>query len=147
MMSRSVPRGKDGQGMNGAETRSGSRARMYGWWALALAAIALIAVVVIVGRWWARPKAITLSMLAGFKEDVLRANLPEFEKKTGIKVTVDASPFADMYKKNLLSLSTGGRYDVLFLDEPWVPPLSEFLLPLDERMKTLDTQDFIPTTV
>src|SRR5215467_1339165 len=33
------------------------------------------------------------------------------------------------------------------MDEPWIPPLSEFLLPLNERMKTLDTADFIPTTV
>src|SRR5206468_3817394 len=49
--------------------------------------------------------------------------------------------------KDLLSLSTGGRYDVLFLDEPWVPPLSEFLAPLDERVRALDMQDFIPTTV
>src|SRR5438477_996411 len=97
--------------------------------------------------WAQQGKSITLSMLAGYKEDVLRANLPEFEKKTGIKVLVDASPFADLYKKNLLSLSTGGRYDVLFLDEPWVPPLSEFLAPLDERVRALDMQDFIPTTV
>src|SRR5213593_4485209 len=86
----------------------------------------------------AQGKTITLSMLAGYKEDVLRANLPEFEKKTGIKVVVDASPFGDLYKKQLLSLSTGGgRYDALFMDEPWVPPLSEFLLPLNERMKAL----------
>src|SRR5215472_2754234 len=95
----------------------------------------------------AQGKTITLSMLAGYKEDVLRANLPEFEKKTGIKVVVDAAPFGDLYKKQLLSLSTGGRYDVLFMDEPWIPPLSEFLQPLNERMKTLDTADFIPTTV
>jgi len=96
----------------------------------------------------AQGKTITLSMLAGYKEDVLRANLPEFEKKTGIKVVVDAAPFGDLYKKQLLSLSTvGGRYDVLFMDEPWIPPLSEFLLPLNERMKTLDAADFIPTTV
>src|SRR5262247_1251143 len=95
----------------------------------------------------AQGKTLTLSMLAGYKEDVLRAHLPEFEKKTGIKVVVDAAPFGDLYKKQLLSLSTGGRYDVLFMDEPWVPPLSEFLLPLTERMKTLDAADFIPTTV
>src|SRR2546426_6463487 len=98
--------------------------------------------------WAQQGKAITLSMLAGYKEDVLRASLPDFEKKTGIKVVVDASPFGDLYKKQLLSLSTGaGRYDVVFVDEPWIPPLSEFLLPLNERMKTLDLQDFIPTTV
>jgi ABC-type glycerol-3-phosphate transport system substrate-binding protein len=87
-------------------------------------------------------------MLAGFKEDVVRANLPEFEKKTGIKVVVDAAPFADLYKKQVLSLSTGsGRYDVVFVDEPWIPPLSEFLLPLNERMKSLDLGDFVPTTM
>src|SRR5947207_13516184 len=97
--------------------------------------------------WAQQGKSITLSMLAGYKEDVLRASLPEFEKKTGIKVVIDAAPFGDLYKKQLLSLSTGGRYDVLFMDEPWIPPLSEFLLPLNERMKTLDTADFIPTTV
>jgi ABC-type glycerol-3-phosphate transport system substrate-binding protein len=96
---------------------------------------------------WAQAKSITLSMLAGFKEDVLRANLPEFEKKSGIKVVIDAAPFGDLYKKQLLSLSTGGRYDVLFMDEPWVPPLSEFLMPLDERVRTLDMQDYVPTTV
>src|SRR5438445_8648562 len=96
----------------------------------------------------AQGKAITLSMLAGYKEDVLRASLPDFEKKTGIKVVVDASPFGDLYKKQLLSLSTGaGRYDVVFVDEPWIPPLSEFLLPPNERMTTLELQDFIPTTV
>src|SRR5215467_1077230 len=95
----------------------------------------------------AQGKTITLSMLAGYKEDVLRANLPEFEKKTGVKVVVDAAPFADLYKKQLLSLSTGGRYDVLFMDEPWVPPLSEFLLPLNERVKALDVADFVPTTL
>jgi ABC-type glycerol-3-phosphate transport system substrate-binding protein len=95
---------------------------------------------------WAQ-KTITLSMLAGFKEDVLRANLPEFEKKTGIKVLIDASPIDDLYKKQLLALSTGTRYDAVFVDEPWVPPLSEFLVPLDERMKSLDGQDFIPTTM
>ena len=96
---------------------------------------------------WAQGKSLTLSMLAGFKEDVLRANLPEFEKRTGIKVVIDAAPFADLYKKQLLSLSTGGRYDLVFVDEPWVPPLSEFLLPLNERMKALDVADLIPTTV
>src|SRR5207247_3853252 len=68
----------------------------------------------------AQGKTITLSMLAGYKEDVLRASLPDFEKKTGIKVVVDASPFGDLYKKQLLSLSTGGRFDVLFVDVPCI---------------------------
>ena len=45
---------------------------------------------------WAQGKIITLSMLAGYKEDVLRASLPEFEKKSGVKLVVDAAPFADL---------------------------------------------------
>ena len=88
---------------------------------LALVLALVVAALLVAGSTaWAQGKTITLSMLAGFKEDVLRANLPEFEKKTGIKVVVDAAPFADLYKKQVLSLSTGGRYDVVFLDEPWV---------------------------
>lgn len=123
-----------------AGVRRGGRALL----AVAVAAVTILAASTAA---WAQSKTITLSMLAGFKEDVLRANLPEFEKKSGIKVVIDASPFGDLYKKQLLSLSTGGRYDVLFMDEPWVPPLSEFLLPLDERMRALDMQDYVPTTV
>jgi ABC-type glycerol-3-phosphate transport system substrate-binding protein len=119
--------------------------RPYASWGVVGIAILLVLAPVLPA--WAQTKTITLSMLAGFKEDVLRANLPDFEKKTGIKVLVDASPFGDLYKKNLLALSTGGRFDVLFLDEPWIPPLSEFLTPLDERLQGFDMQDFIPTTV
>src|SRR5499426_2827360 len=95
----------------------------------------------------AQGKTLTLSMLAGFKEDVLRANLPEFEKKTGIKVQIDASPIGDLYKKQLLSLSQAARYDAMFMDEPWIAPLAEFILPLTERIRGYDTTDFVPTAL
>src|SRR5262249_59601035 len=111
---------------------------------LALAAPALL---VAQGVAFAQGKTITLSMLAGFKEDVLRANLPEFEKKTGIKVQIDASPIGDLYKKQVLSLSQAARYDVMFMDEPWIAPLSEFILPLTERIRGYDTTDFVPTAL
>jgi multiple sugar transport system substrate-binding protein len=125
-------------------------AKRRGWWQRVpgVAGLVVLLVAATAGAGWAQGKTITMSMLAGYKEDVLRANLPEFEKKTGIKVVLDAAPFGDLYKKQLLSLSTGaGRYDAVFIDEPWVPPLSEFLVPLDERMRTLDVQDLIPTTL
>jgi multiple sugar transport system substrate-binding protein len=94
-------------------------------------------------------ETITLAMLAGFKEDVMRANIGAFEQKTGIKVNIDASPYGDLYKKQLLSLSAGTQqYDVLFIDEPWIPALSSFLLPLDEFMsKVTDVQDIVSTTL
>ncbi len=107
----------------------------------------VLALLVVASPAWAQTKTINLSMLAGFKEDVLRANLPNFEKQTGIKVVVDSSPIGELYQKQLLSLSTGARHDVYFMDEPSIPALAEFLLPLDERAKNLDMADFIPTTV
>ena len=105
------------------------------------------ALLVAEGAAWAQTKTIALSMLAGFKEDVLRANLPEFEKKTGIKVQLDVAPIGDLYKKQLLSLSTAARYDAMFMDEPWIAPLSEFLLPLTERARGYDLTDFVPTAL
>ncbi len=96
----------------------------------------------------AQGETLNLAMLAGFKEDVLRANIGAFVQKTGIKVNIDASPYNDLYKKELLSLGAGaGRYDVLFMDEPWVPALSGFLLPLDDLVKAIDASDFVPTTL
>jgi multiple sugar transport system substrate-binding protein len=93
-------------------------------------------------------KSINLAMLAGFKEDVLRAFLPAFEERTGIKVNLDTAPYGDLYKKQLLSLASGaGRYDALFIDEPWIPTLSEFLRPLDDLAKQVDPGDFVPTTL
>jgi ABC-type glycerol-3-phosphate transport system substrate-binding protein len=110
-------------------------------------ALVVAALLVAEGAAWAQTKTISLSMLAGFKEDVLRANLPEFEKKTGIKVQVDVAPIEDLYKKQVLSLSTAARYDVMFMDEPWIAPLAEFLLPLTERARGYDMTDFVPTAL
>lgn len=106
-----------------------------------------LALLIVASPAWAQVKSITLSTVAGLKEDVIRAILPEFEKSTGIKVALDVSPYMDLYKKQLLALSTGGRYDVMLMDEPWIPALSGFLTPLEERMKAVDMQDFVPTTV
>ncbi len=130
-------------------THRGSSAR--GAWrraGLALVLTLVVAASLVAGSTaWAQGKTITLSMLAGFKEDVLRANLPEFEKKTGIKVQLDVAPIGDLYKKQLLSLSTAARYDAMFMDEPWIAPLSEFLLPLTERTRGYDLTDFVPTAL
>jgi multiple sugar transport system substrate-binding protein len=122
-------------------------ARLAPGWRAALVAIVALALLALGRSAHAQDTTLTLSMLAGFKEDVLRANLPAFERKTGIRVLVDSAPLGDLYKKQLLSLTTGARYDVLFIDEPWVPPLAEFLTPLDDRLKEVDAEDFVPTTL
>src|SRR5262245_24960695 len=62
-------RGEDMSRIRSAGVRRGGRA---------LLAVAVAAVVILTSSTavWAQSKTITLSMLAGFKEDVLRANLP-----------------------------------------------------------------------
>ncbi|HEV8676859.1 MAG TPA: sugar ABC transporter substrate-binding protein [Methylomirabilota bacterium] len=113
---------------------------------LPLVAFVLVA---LAGPATAQPaKSINLAMLAGFKEDVVRALLPSFEQQTKIKVNLDTAPYGELYKKQLLSLAGGAaRYDVLFIDEPWVPTLAEFLHPLDDLAKQVEPGDFVPTTL
>lgn len=112
----------------------------------------LVAILLAGAGTWARAagsgETISMAMLAGYKEDVLRANIASFQRATGITVQLDSSPYDDLYKKTLLSLSTSARrYDVVFMDEPWIPALSAFLAPLDEAAKRIDMNDFVPSTV
>ncbi len=93
-------------------------------------------------------ETISLAFSAGYKEDVLRANISKFEQETGVQVQIDASPYGDLYKKTLLSLSTSAnRYDVMFLDEPWIPGFAPFLMPIGDLAKQIDLKDFLPQTM
>lgn len=93
-------------------------------------------------------ETISLAFSAGYKEDVLRANISKFEQETGVQVQIDASPYGDLYKKTLLSLSTSAnRYDVMFLDEPWIPGFAPFLMPIGDLAKQINLKDFLPETM
>lgn len=93
-------------------------------------------------------ETISLAFSAGYKEDVLRANISKFEQETEIQVQIDASPYGDLYKKILLSLSTSAnRYDVLFLDEPWIPGFAPYLMPIGDLAKQIDVKDYLPATM
>lgn len=114
-------------------------------WALLVVLVAVLGIAPLLA---APEETLSLAFLAGFKEDVLRANIGAFVQKTGIRVDIDTAPYNDLYKKELLSLSTGARrYDVLFMDEPWVPALASFLLPLGDVVKEVGASDFVPTTL
>ncbi|HXX38884.1 MAG TPA: extracellular solute-binding protein [bacterium] len=110
--------------------------------------IALVGGMVIAPLAAAPQETISLAFSAGYKEDVLRANIAKFQQATGVQVQIDASPYDDLYKKTLLSLSTSAnRYDVMFMDEVWIPGLARFLMPLDDLAKQLDVKDFVPATM
>lgn len=84
----------------------------------------------------------------------LWAQIPEFEKKYGIKVTFDESSFDQMREKTLLDLSKGtSRNDVIMVDIMWLAeyatakylePLSRFVKNKDLTEDDFDVDDFIP---
>jgi multiple sugar transport system substrate-binding protein len=60
----------------------------------------------------------------------VQERLGEFEKETGIKVALDLLPAASVSSKILADQLGGGRYDGYLVDEPFMPQLSRFLVPL-----------------
>jgi len=79
--------------------------------------------------------------------DALQKLTPEFEKKTGIKVTYDLFPYGDLREKTLIDVVTEtGKYDVLWLDTIWVPEFGKFLYPVSSWVARdwdeLDMDDF-----
>lgn len=59
--------------------------------------------------------------------------IPEFEEETGIKVVFDDLPTSSLSEKAAMNL-TGktGTYDLVAIDEPFVPKFAKYLLPYEE---------------
>ena len=52
----------------------------------------------------------------------LRDMVPEFEKKSGIKVDWEDTAYADIHTKEISDfVAHSGRYDVIMMDNPWLP--------------------------
>jgi len=63
----------------------------------------------------------------------LKEGLPEFEKKTGLKVEIDFVPSGTLLQKTLISVTAErSDYDLIAVDEPNIPLLAPILLPLTE---------------
>jgi multiple sugar transport system substrate-binding protein len=90
---------------------------------------------------------LTFSRWAGPDADAMNALLPQFEKQTGIQVTMDAIAYDSLHQKQVLDLSShSANYDVLWAPEVWVPEYARagWLLPLRQFVgdSTLNTPDF-----
>jgi len=75
--------------------------------------------------------------------------IPEFEKKTGIKVRFEQYPARDLLQRILLDVEAKtGRFDVMYLSPSWMGPLikGNHLLPLDKMLaeQRVDLKDFMP---
>lgn len=54
--------------------------------------------------------------------DLLRAFLPRFEQETGIRAELLTSDYSTWFEKSVSDAQQGGgAYDVLVLDDPWIP--------------------------
>lgn len=83
----------------------------------------------------------------------LKAGLPEFEQATGIKVELELVPSGTLLQKILISVTAGwSDYDLIAVDEPYVPSLAPLLLPLAQWpatnvYKEPDLADFMPYVI
>lgn len=63
----------------------------------------------------------------------LREGLPEFEKLTGIKVTLELVPSGNLLQKIGVSVAPNRTdYDLVTVDEPFIPALAHLFVPFNE---------------
>lgn len=98
----------------------------------------------------------TLKVLT-FKDshsDAVAAHLQDFEKLTGAKVVFDAIASNTVATKISTDQAAGGTYDLYAVDEPFMPQLATFFVPLKDwpQAKVVDSKEasldkFLPAAV
>jgi multiple sugar transport system substrate-binding protein len=102
----------------------------------------------------AKPKQITiLYATVEAASDALLAQIPAFEKRTGIKLKVDTVAYDALQQKVFSELASGSsQYDLLAVDTPWMPTVVGKIEPLGSYIQnaklndlaSVDLGDFIP---
>ncbi|MGM0409758.1 MAG: extracellular solute-binding protein [Bacillota bacterium] len=65
--------------------------------------------------------------------EAVKKKVSEFEDKTGIKVTIDDLPTQSLTEKMAMNLtSETGKYDLVAVDEPYVPKFASFFINYNE---------------
>lgn len=93
-----------------------------------------------------RADEIVIAARTGEMADALEAIAQKYEEDTGTKAVVAASPYDSLYEQAVLDISAGsGAYDLIMMDDPWMPEFAEngFLLPLDDYFPDGPDPDFI----
>jgi multiple sugar transport system substrate-binding protein len=72
------------------------------------------------------PPSLVVAVNAGVEGDALKAAAREFGLAQSLKVEIVDLPYANLFEKELLDLSSRtGAYDVIMMDDPWFPRLSQ----------------------
>ena len=100
------------------------------------------------------PKPAKLTMLYATSEadsDAIKAALPAFKQATGIDIALDTMPYNALQQKAFAELaSESPYYDIMIVDTPWMPALTNKILPITDMIldpqasEGLDIGDFIP---
>lgn len=69
---------------------------------------------------------LTIAVNAGVEGDALKAAAADYEQRFGVRIQIVELPYANLFEKQLVDLVTGtGAYDVIMLDDPWLPRYAE----------------------
>ena len=61
-------------------------------------------------------------MNSGVEGDALKQAAKDYEAQTGVHINIAEFPYANLFEKELLDLtSRAGAYDLIMLDDPWFP--------------------------
>ena len=95
-----------------------------------------------------------LTMLYATSEadsDAIKAALPAFKQAFGFDIALDTMPYNALQQKAFAELaSESPYYDIMIVDTPWMPALTNKILPITDMIldpranEGLDITDFIP---
>src|SRR3981189_1125888 len=72
------------------------------------------------------PSALVVAVNAGVEGDTLKAAAREFGAAKSLQVEIVDLPYANLYEKEQLDLtSRTGAYDLIMMDDPWFPRLAQ----------------------
>jgi len=78
--------------------------------------------------------------------DAVKKMAPEFTKETGIKVIIDDFSYETLAEKIAIELVAGtGKYDLMTVDEPWIPQFAQLFIPFKEweGSEAIDLSDYL----
>ncbi len=84
----------------------------------------LLLAVLLLGTCQPSPPAaeLTIAVNAGVEGDALKAAAADYERRFGVRTQIVELPYANLFEKQLVDLlNRTGAYDVLMLDDPWMP--------------------------
>ncbi len=99
-------------------------------------------------------KQLTIAVNSGVEGDALKQAAKDYETQTGIKITIAEFPYANLFEKALVDLSSNtGAYDLVMLDDPWFPRFASQnfltdLAPLYQKKNLAGPdEDFVKTSL